>query len=151
MVTRKLRRLLWLVPGALLLIIGAMAWDVFLLPSSIAEALFRYRLSGAAEIQKKEIDLAELAAFEWAEVCFHHPYDGEFKYPKYGRTYHAPMNAAQDEVWSLLFIGKDGSPTYVSGSCRRGGADIEEFGCLSRERAVLRLTQPKGCPTYAAS
>ncbi len=145
------RRLLFSVPAAIIFIAGLVAWDLFLLPSSLTEALFRYRLNSAAQAQKKEIDLSGLATFEWDEVCDHHPYDGEFNYPKYGRTYSAPKNAAHDGVWVLLFIEKDGSPTYISGSCTHGGAHIGEFGCLARAQAVFRLQQSPGCPFYAAA
>ncbi|WP_154716350.1 hypothetical protein [Sterolibacterium denitrificans] len=133
------------------LAIGFVAWDVFLLPSSLDEALFRYRLSRAVQTQKIEINFSELATFEWEEVCDHHPYDGDFKHPKYGRTYTAPMSAAHDGVWVLLFIEKDGSPTYISGSCTRGGASIREFGCLSRTKAVFRLESSGLCPRYSAA
>lgn len=126
------------------------AWGFSLLPSSLAEALFRYRLSHAVQDKKTVISLAHLASFEWEEVCDHHPYDGEFKHPKYGRTYHAPMNAAHDGIWVLLFIDKEGHPTYVSGSCTQGGAYIREFGCLSRNNAVFRSQQSEQCPTYSA-
>ncbi|OQA35050.1 MAG: hypothetical protein BWY57_00018 [Betaproteobacteria bacterium ADurb.Bin341] len=91
-----------------------------------------------------------MARFEWEEVCGHHPYDGEFKHPKYGRTYRAPMNLSRDGIWVLLFIDKSGNPTYISGSCARGGADIREFGCRSRSDAVFRSKRPERCPTYSA-
>lgn len=145
------RRIFWLVPATIVLAIGFMAWDIFLLPHSLDEALFRYRLSSAAQTKKKEINLSELTEFEWEDVCDHHPYDGEFKYPKYGRTYTAPISAAHDGVWVLLFIEKDGSPTYISGSCTRGGARIHEFGCLSRTQAVFLLDGADLCPRYSAA
>ena len=145
------RRVFWIVPAVIVLAIGFIAWDIFLLPSSLDEALFRYRLSSAAKTQTREINLSELATFDWEEVCDHHPYDGEFKHPKYGRTYTAPMSAAHDGVWVLLFIEKDGSPTYISGSCVRGGASIREFGCLSRTNAVFRLEGSGLCSRYSAA
>lgn len=144
-------RLLWIGPAAIVLVAGLVAWDLFLLPSSLSEALFRYRLNSAAQTHKKEINFSELATFEWEEVCNHHPYDGEFKYPKYGRTYSAPMNAAHDGVWVLLFIEKDGSPTYITGSCTRGGAHIEEFGCMPRTQAIFRLEGSSRCLSYSAT
>jgi len=146
----KLWRVLWAVPVLIGLAVGLVAWDLFFLPTSFNEALFRYRLGNAVEGRKTEIALAELASFEWEEVCTHHPYDGAFKHPKYGRTYHAPMNASRDGVWVLLFIDKLGNPTYVSGSCTRGGADIHEFGCRSRSNAVFRSKKSEPCPTYSA-
>ena len=149
--TSTRRRLLWTVPAAIVLIAGLVAWDLFLLPSSLNEALFRYRLNSAAQTQKKEIKFSELATFEWEEVCNHHPYDGEFKHPKYGRTYIAPMSAAHDGVWVLLFIEKDGSPTYITGSCTRGGAHIGEFGCMPRTQAIFRLEGSGQCPSYSAT
>ena len=149
--TSKRWRLLLAIPALMVIAVGLVAWDLFLLPSSLTEAIFRYRLSSAAQSQKKEFQLSELATFEWEEVCDHHPYDGEFKYPKYGRTYHAPMSAAHDGVWVLLFIEKDGSPTYVSGSCARGGARIRDFGCLSRTQAIFRLEGSGMCPSYSAA
>lgn len=145
------RRLLWIVPAAIVLVAGLVAWDLFLLPSSLSEALFRYRLNSAAQTQKKEINFSELATFEWEEVCNHHPYDGEFKYPKYGRTYSAPVSAAHDGVWVLLFIEKDGSPTYITGSCTRGGAYIKEFGCMPRTQANFHLEGPGRCLSYSAA
>lgn len=149
--TSTRRRLLWTVPAAIVLIAGLVAWDLFLLPSSLNEALFRYRLNSAAQTQKTEINFSELATFEWEEVCNHHPYDGEFKYPKYGRTYSAPISAAHDGVWVLLFIEKDGSPTYITGSCTRGGAHIREFGCTPRTQAIFRLEGSGQCPSYSAA
>lgn len=144
-------RLLWVIPALIVITAGLVAWDFFLLPSSLSETIFRYRLSRAAQTPNKEIYLSELATFEWEEVCDHHPYDGGFKYQKYGRTYHAPMSAAHDGVWVLLFIEKDGSPTYISGSCARGGASIREFGCLSRTQAAFRLEGSGMCPSYSAA
>ncbi|TCS72202.1 hypothetical protein EDC61_106117 [Sulfuritortus calidifontis] len=151
MSTSKLRRGALAIAVLIVIAVGWVAWDVLLLPSSFHEALFRYRLGNAVQAQAKAIDLAELASFEWEEVCAHHPYDGEFKHPKYGRTYQAPMNAAQDEVWVLLFIEKDGRPTYISGSCTRGGASIGDFGCRSRSQAILRLEQAGLCPSFSAT
>lgn len=144
-------RMLWAIPALLVISVGFVAWDLFLLPSSLSEAFFRYRLSNAALTQKTEIHLPEMATFEWEEVCDHHPYDGEFKHPKYGRTYHAPMSAAHDGVWVLLFIAKDGSPTYILGNCTRGGARIREFGCLSRTQATFRFESSGMCPSYSAA
>jgi hypothetical protein len=127
--------------------VGWVAWDVFLLPSSFGAALFRYRLSRAVQTPKIEIKLAELATFDWEEVCSLHPYDGEFKHPRYGRTYHTPMRAANDGVWTLLFIGKDGGPTYVSGKC----AFIRDFGCRSRSDAIFRIERTTDtCPFLSA-
>lgn len=133
------------------LLVGIGAWQIFFLPSSLDEALFRYRLSGAAQAPQEKINFPELATFAWEEVCSHHPYDGDFKHPKYGRTYTAPMSAAHDGVWVLLFIDKDGGPTYISGSCTRGGAYIRDFGCLSRAKAVFRLEHSGSCPRYSAA
>lgn len=110
--TSKRRGFFWPIPVAMALVIGIVAWQIFFLPSSLDEALFRYRLSGAAQAPQKKINFPELATFAWEEVCSHHPYDGDFKHPKYGRTYTAPMSAAHDGVWVLLFIDKDGGPTY---------------------------------------
>lgn len=130
---------------------GWVIWYLFFLPTSFNEALFRYRLSNAASSQKEIIRFSELAAFEWDEVCAHHPYNGDFHYPKYDRTYHAPDRAAHDGFWTLLFIKHDGSPSYISGTCVRGGAAIAEFGCLSRSQAIFRLSEAKACPVYTVT
>lgn len=151
MVPSMRRRLFWTIPIVIALAVGLVAWDLFLLPSSLSEALFRYRLNSAAQALKKEINFSEIATFEWEEVCDHHPYDGEFKHPKYGRTYSAPMSAAHDGIWVLLFIEKDGSPTYISGGCAHGGARIRGFGCLPRTRAIFRLEGSGMCPSYSAA
>lgn len=149
--TTAQRQLFWIVPAAIGLAITLIAWNIFLLPSSLEEALFRYRLSSVALAQKREINFFELATFEWEEVCDHHPYEGEFKYPKYGRTYTAPSRAAHDGVWVFLFIKEDGSPIYISGSCTRGGVSFREFGCLSRTQAVFRLEGIGLCPRYSTT
>jgi hypothetical protein len=75
--------------ACIVLLVAAVAWHLFLLPASIDEALFRYRLESAAERGAKEIRLSEMAKFDWEEVCSHHPYDGDFTYAKYKRTYQA--------------------------------------------------------------
>ena len=149
--TSTRHRLLWTIPAVLVIAVVLVAWDLFFLSSSLNEALFRYRLNNAAQTQKKEINFSELATFEWEEVCDHHPYDGDFKHPKYGRTYSAPMRTAHDGVWVLLFIERDGSPIYISGSCTRGGAHIRGFGCLSRTQAIFRLGGSGKCLSYSAA
>lgn len=148
MEARKLWRWLWAIPVFISIAAGLFAWEIFFLPTSFSEVLFRYRLGKAVEDKKTEITLAELTNFEWEEVCDHHPYDGEFKHPKYNRTYQAPMNLSRDGIWVLLFIDKSGNPTYLSGNCNRSGALIREFGCRSRSNAVFRLKPSKPCPTY---
>ena len=130
--------------------IAFVAWGIFFLPTSINEALFRYRLSSAIQQQKNQINFVELTPFDWEEVCDHHPYNGEFKHPNYNRTYRAPMSAARDEAWVLLFIDKGGSPTYISGSCSHGSAFIREFGCRSRKNATFYADHSSTCPSYSA-
>jgi hypothetical protein len=134
--------------AVLVCLIGA-GW--LIAPASLAEAIFRYRLSEAALSQKAHIRIAELTTFKWEEVCEHHPYDGDFKHPRSGRIYHPPNNTAHDGTWVLLFIENNGEPTYISGSCKRGGAQIGSFGCLPREQAVLHLSRNSECLTYTAS
>lgn len=133
------------------LIAGLIIWRLFFLPISLNEALFRYRLGSAASVPQKNVHLSELAAFEWDEVCARHPYDGDLKYPKYGRTYQAPSRTMQDGVWVLLFIKRDGTPTYIAGSCTRGGAHIHDASCIPRAEAILRLSSLDTCPAYIVS
>jgi hypothetical protein len=136
----------------LTLCIVLIVWNMFVVASSFSEMVFRYRLEDASQTQKQKVNMAELTPFEWEEVCMHHPYDGDFKHPTNGRTYVAPMSNAHDGVWSLLFIEKNGDPTYISGSCRRGAAKFQEFSCLTRETAIFELVKVAAdCPFYAAA
>ncbi|MGE5384376.1 MAG: hypothetical protein ACM3SV_00650 [Betaproteobacteria bacterium] len=123
------------------------AW--FVAPNSLAEALFRWRLSEAVEKSSTPIQLSDLASFEWVEVCEHHGYDGDFKHPVSGRIYTAPSSSSHDGIWSLLFIAENGEPTYITGSCKRGGAKILPFACMPRKQAVLELVASSNeCPNY---
>lgn len=144
---QKSKSMLWWLFGFfLILLLLPPAWYVFDFPMSFNEALFRLRLSEIAKEKKKEFRLADIATFDWAEVCNHHGYDGIFRYGKYRRAYEAPFRANQDGIWSLLFIKSNGDPTYVVGSCQRGGAYIYDFDCVSREEAIFVLSESSGCP-----
>jgi len=131
-----------------LAIVGTL-WDFSLLPTSLDEGLFRYRLSEKTIHGAQVINLSELMGGDWEVVCESHGYNGPLYLKKYGRTY-PPAAPPQDGIWGLVFIAKDGSPRYVVGSLKHGGANINiTSGCIERSNAVLIRSGPSPSPTYS--
>ncbi|MCX5724776.1 MAG: hypothetical protein NTX84_09765 [Nitrospirae bacterium] len=137
----------WLPGGALAvlaIIVAMFLWHAFLLPTSLNEYLFRQRLEEAARSGAKDIRFADLARFDWEEVCFHHPYDGYWRYDKYQRVYHAPARGSQDGIETLLFIRQDGSPTYFVGTAGVHVTSKRRL-CWPRNEAIMtRVTDSRG-------
>lgn len=125
------------------------AWGLLGMPSSLAEAIFLFRISAAAGV--RELDLAELMPGDWELVCESHGYDGPLRLDRYGRTY-PPAAPPQDGVWGLVFIAADGSYESAVGSCRYPGVGIH-LGpgrvCVERSGATLRRQAGTGeCASF---
>ena len=104
----------------------------------VIEAFFAIASCNAALTQKTEITYLRWPTFEWGKFAIIIPTMASSNTQNMGAPT-APMSAAHDGVWVLLFIAKDGSPTYILGNCTRGGLRIREFGCLSRTQATFRF------------
>jgi hypothetical protein len=137
MTTKSLRLFI----GGTFVILGlflvTILWELFLFPTSLNEFLFRHRLKEASNSGAMEIRITDLAPFDWEEVCFHHAYNGDWRYDKYHRVYRAPAKGAQDGIETLLFIKHDGRPTYFVGTA---GIEIihQRRLCWSRNEAVMK-------------
>ncbi len=112
-------------------------WLTGLLPSSLDEALFRYRLSQFLSGSEKRQALRDIGSFDWDLVCDNHPYRGPRYVAKYDRTYQGPIWAAHDGVWVLLFIDHKGNPKHFAGSCNISAYFGELVGCVSKDQAVV--------------
>ncbi|WP_147375681.1 hypothetical protein [Noviherbaspirillum cavernae] len=133
-----------------LLLIAAAIWNLYELPTSIDEAIFRYQLSARAVSGSANIKLAELMPGGWELVCDSHGYDGDLYLARYRKTY-PPAAPPQDGVWGLLFVSSDGSAKYAVGTCRLDGVRIDVRGCAARDASVLMLRENRGrdCREYA--
>ena len=130
-------------------ILTFLAWVVGLLPYSVSEALFRYRLEERVKHDAVVIPLKDILRSDWEMVCEVHPYDGPIQVKKYGKTYEAPSRYAHDSVWVLMFLNSQGNPIFVSGGCTKGGIFLKGGArCLEREMAVLVKERTGRCPVY---
>lgn len=147
---RKRTKIILAISLSLLIgILTFLAWVVGLLPYSVSEALFRYRLDERAKHDAMVIPLKDMLRSDWEMVCDVHPYDGPIHVKKYGKTYDAPTRYAHDGVWVLMFLNSKGNPTFVSGGCSKGGIFLKsEVRCLEREMAVLIKERTGHCPVY---
>lgn len=134
--------------GSLALLVAIVLWHAFLLPLSLDEYLFRHRLEEASAKGATEIRFTDVAPFDWDEVCFHPPYNGDWRYDKYERVYKAPQRGAQDGIETLLFIRHDGRPTYFVGTA---GIRIiyERRRCWLRDEAIMTKDTNSHGLTYA--
>jgi hypothetical protein len=126
-------------------------WAIGLIPASIDEALFRYRLRMFAHSNTVQTMISDLATFDWELVCSNHPYDEPLFLEKYGRWYEPPVEGSK-AVWGLAFIQQDGSPKYITGNCRDRGARIhfKHAQCFNREVASLKFIGSGTCAEYEA-
>lgn len=127
------------------------AWGFFGYPTSFDEAMFLRRLSSAASARSSEVKLAELMPGDWELVCWSHSYDGPLYLSRYNRTYE-PAAPADDGMWGLIFIAKDGSYHSAVGSCGRIGAylNFEPKVCIERSLSVLSIVKSSSepCTTF---
>ena len=131
--TKNLRTRIVLV-GVVLLAIGG--WRLFGFATSLDEAIFLWRLSSKVSSAAVDIKLSELMPGDWELVCESHGYDGPLYLARYNKTFN-PVAPAQDAVWGLIFISKDGSFTSAVASCRTSGVSLGTNGCTERESALL--------------
>lgn len=133
------------------LVAVALLWAVFDLPDSYAEWRLRGELQAKAATGAELVVLSELVKEEWETVCFSHAYDGPLYLQRYGRTYPA-SDASSDGAWGLLFIQRDGTPTYYTGdgsnSIRISSAGAEHSICVERGPAVLVRRSGGSSPEY---
>jgi len=131
--------------ATLVLLLTFLLWKIFLFPTSFNELLFRHRLKAALESGATEIRMADLARFDWEEVCLLHAYTGYFRHEKYHRMYPGQGHSEGDET--LLFIKRDGSPTYFSYFGGMAGVHIfyARRTCWPRDEAIM--TRTPGSPS----
>lgn len=128
------------------------AWGFLGYPTSIDEAIFFRRLSSAASARSSEVKLAELMPGDWELVCWSHSYDGPLHLSRYNRTYE-PAAPADDGMWGLIFIAKDGSYRSAVGSCGGIGVylNFEPKVCIERSQSVLYIgkSSKESCTTFS--
>ena len=144
--TGKLRNRIAVV-GVLLLVIWG--WKMVGFATSLDEAVFLRRLSAKVSSRSHEIQLSELMPGDWELVCESHGYDGPLYVKRYNKTFN-PVAPAQDSVWGLIFISKNGSFTSAVASCRISAVNLRTSGCTERENATLiRETEGGECLVYS--
>lgn len=120
------------------LCVATLAWLNLGAPHSLAEWRFLRSVEQAAATGHTGLDLAALMPGEWEMVCDSDGRAGPLHVPRYGRTYEA-AGPLRDRAWGLLFIGTDGSPTPVAGSCEGQGVELSVAGCKTRSEAAVTL------------
>lgn len=110
--------------------------------SSWRERAFISKLLAELDGGKIHVDMVHVMDGDWELMCFSHPYDGPLYLKKYDKTY-APVAAAQDGAWGLLFINPDGSFNAVSGSRRDGFEFDPNMVCVERTAAKFEFVPTK--------